>query len=228
MPGEMQITAIRPTQRDVNRATVRVGSPGRAGKVVATLNQSAVQALGLKVGMPWDEALAERVAEAKTSDKAFRDASNRLARRAMSRGMLDEKLRGLGHDEAVRAEALERLEKLGLLDDEGFGRALIREATRSRPAGPRLLRQKLFQKRLNAKLIDRLIAEHEAAQQARDDPDAEAVEFAVKRAATLRRFDAATRRRRLYGQLARRGFNSDTIERAMNAALREVDDGSDA
>ncbi len=220
----LTITAIRPTQRDPNRATVRVGrtradgSPSK-GRVVATLNQREIEALGLSVGLRWDDALAERVAVAATEDKAFRAAMNRLARRAMSTGMIRQKLRELGHDAEVSQRVLDRLDRLGLLDDEAFGRALIREATRSKPAGPRLLRQKLFQKKLDAALIDRLLEEHDAEQRQREDPDAEAIAFAVKRAASLERFDPVTRKRRLYGQLARRGFGPDTIQRALAVAL---------
>ncbi len=219
MNEPMRITAIKPTQRDISRFTIRVGTGKGRGRVVATLNHREIDRLGLAVDQPWDDALEIQVAAAAVNDKAFRAAMNRLARRAMSAGMIRQKLRELGHDEAVRDRVIERLDGLGLIDDEAFGQALIRETTRSKPAGPRLLRQKLFQKKLDSALIDRLLAEHEEAQQTLDDPDAEAIAFAVKRARTLERFDAATQRRRLYGQLARRGFAPGTITRAMAAAL---------
>ena len=222
MPTQPRIVAIRPTQRDPNRATIRVATQeGRKGRVAATLNQTKIHELGLSVGQVWDDALAQRVADAALYDKAFRSAMTRLARRAMSRGMLDDKLRQAGHGDEVRAAVFNRLDDLGLIDDEAFGKALIAETTRSKPAGPRLLRQKLFQKGIDASLIDRLLEDHEQHTAQQDDPHADAIAFARKRAASLARFDDATRRRRLYGQLARRGFDPDTIRAAMDAALSE-------
>lgn len=239
LPDDAVILAIKPTQRDPNRATVRVGSPQltakgtpRKGRVVVTLYRSAIESLGLKVGDRWDPAIAERVGSAGDEDKAFRAASNRLARRAMSAGMIDQKLRELGHAPEIRQAVLVRLDKLGLIDDAAFGRALIRETTRGKPAGPRLLRQKLMTKRLDTALIDRLLTEREAEleQEALDtgeDPDADAIAFAIKRANTMTRLDPQAKRRRLYGQLARRGFGMDTIRRAMDAALSDPDDDSE-
>ncbi|MEM8781404.1 MAG: regulatory protein RecX [Planctomycetota bacterium] len=232
--GEV-ILAIKPTQRDPSRATVRVGSSRltaqgtpRRGRVVVTLYRSAIEALGLSVGDAWDEAIAARLEAAGDEDKAFRAAANRLARRAMSAGMITQKLRELGYAEAVRDAVLTRLDKMGLLDDASYGRALIRETTRGKPAGERLLRQKLRAKWLDGTLIERLLAEHreereQQALQSGDDPNADAIAFARKRAASMARLEPEVRRRRLYGQLARRGFDPDTIRRAMDAALREAE-----
>jgi regulatory protein len=227
------ILAIRPTQRDPNRATVRVGSPKltakgtpRKGRVVVTLNRSAIETLGLRVGDVWDQRLAETLTTAGQEDQAFRAAARRLARRAMSAGMVRQKLRELGHELAAIESAMRRLDRLALLDDAAFGRALIREITRGKPAGDRLLFQKLRSKDLEPALIDQLLAEHrqqreEAAEQTGEDPDADAVAFAIRRAASLQRLEPDVRRRRLYAQLARRGFGVDTIRKAMEAALRD-------
>ena len=54
-----------------------------------------------------------------------------------------------------------------------------------------------------------------------DEQLTSATEFARKRAASLARYDAATRKRRLYGQLARRGFTPDVIRSAMEAVDAE-------
>lgn len=216
MEQPAKITSIRPTARNPQRATVRVGR-----RVVATLAMQRIEALGLAVGETWDEGLAERVAEAATEDQAMRKAMNRLNRRAMSRRDLDRKLRDLDFDEHVRQKVLDRLTELGYLDDEAFGRALIRETQRARAAGPRLLRQKLFQKGLDRTLIDRLLRE---ARDAGEQDDAErATALARQRLAQMQRLDPATRQRRLYGLLARRGFETDAIDAAMQAIRDELE-----
>ncbi|MEM9881723.1 MAG: regulatory protein RecX [Planctomycetota bacterium] len=212
------ITALRPTQRDPMRVTVKVGR-----RSVGTLAQTLADGLGLRPGVVWTEALAASLDDALAYDKAWRAATRGLARRAMSSGMVRQKLRRLDPpaDAATVDRVLERLVELGLLDDEAFGRALIRDVTRAKPAGPALLRQKLYAKGLDQGVIDRLVAEATADDEAQADA---AVAFARKRAASMRKLDAATRDRRLYGQLARRGFTPDDIRRAMAAVRAGGDD----
>lgn len=216
-----QIVGIRPTQRDANRATIRVGveGAGKKPRVVATLTTRIISDMGLHVGQAWTGELARRVEGGVGLDKAMRAAMTRLGRRAMSGWMLRDKLRQLGHEPAVIDQALERLAGLGLLDDERFGRALIREVMARKPAGPALLKQKLFQKGIRGALADRLIAE---ATPDADEQQAAATAFAAKRAAGMMSLDRAVRERRLYGQLARRGFDPDTIRVAIEA-VRQAD-----
>lgn len=222
-PSEV-IVEIRPTQRDTNRATIRVGAPGvvkglkKKPRVVATLTVRLIADMDLRVGQAWTEELARRVEGGVGFDKAMRAAMNRLSRRAMSGWMLRDKLKTLGHGSAVIDEVLERLAELDLLDDEQFGRALVRDTMARKPAGPALLQQKLFQKGIRGVLADRLIAEATA------DGDAQlesAKAFALKRAAGMAHLDQQVRERRLYGQLARRGFDPETIRGAMAWVKRE-------
>ena len=213
-----RITAIKPTQRDPSRYTIRLGR-----KVAATLPISKIESLGIAVGQEWTDTLAEKVAQAAVYDKALRQAMNRLNRRAMSRRDLGRKLKELGYDAAVRDEVLDRLTELNYLDDEAFGRTLIEITLRRKPAGPQLLRQKLYQKGLDASLIERLVSEATDAQ----DLAPGAVELARKKLNTMQRLDPETRRRRLYGLLARRGFNPDTISSVMAELEDELSAGTD-
>ncbi len=213
-----QITAIKPTQRDPGRFTVRVGR-----KVAATLTLSKIEELGLSVGQAWDDALAAKVAQAAVFDKALRQAMNRLNRRAMSRRDLGNKLRDLEYEEPVREAVLDHLTELNYLDDEAYGRALVESTLRRKPAGPQLLRQKLYQKGVDRSLIEKLVSEATDAQ----DLAPGAVELARKKLATMQRVDPETRRRRLYGLLARRGFNPDTISSVMSELADELTQGSE-
>jgi len=217
----LKVVSLTPTQRDPNRAMIRVGTGHGRGKVAATLSTKLLHDLGIHVDQPWTQDLEEQVAEAVLYDKAFRAAMRRLARRAMSTKMVSDKLRELGHTPEVSARVLERLEALEVINDEAFGQALVRDILNRKPAGPQLLKQKLYQKGIAGSLADQLIRE------ATSDHDAQrqsAIDFARKRAKSLARFDAPTRKRRLYGQLARRGFDPDTIR----AAIASVEVGSDS
>lgn len=212
----MEITSIRPTQKNPKRVCIRIGR-----KVVATLAQSKVAELGLHVGQAWDDQLATLVAEASVYDKALRQAMNRLNRRAMSRSDLDFKLKRLDYTQPVREEVLDKLTEMGFLDDEAYARALIEATMRRKPAGPQLLRQKLFQKGIHRSLIERLVGEATDAQ----DLAPGAVDLARKKLRTMQRLDIETRKRRLYGLLARRGFNPDTISSVMAELGDEIEQG---
>jgi len=210
------ITAIKPTQRNPKRVTIRIGR-----KVVATLPMSKVEDLGLAVGQTWDDALAQRVAQAGVYDKALRQAMNRLNRRAMSRRDLDKKLQGLEYEQPVREQVLDRLTEMKFLDDEAYARALIDATLRRKPAGPQLLRQKLYQKGIDRSLIEKLVGEATDAQDLAPD----AADLARKKLRSMQRLDIETRKRRLYGLLARRGFNPDTISSVMAELADELREG---
>ncbi len=214
------VVEIRPTQRDANRATIRVGPPkAKKPRVVATLTTRLIADLGLRVGQAWTPELAKQVEGGVGFDKAIRAAMTRLSRRSMSGWMLAGKLKALGHEPAVIEAVLERLAELDLLDDERFGRALIRDVLSRKPAGPALLKQKLYQKGIRGSLADRLVAEATADGDAQRDS---AVAFARRKAASMADLDKPTRDRRLCGQLARRGFGPDTIRAAMEAVQRDA------
>jgi len=213
-PETPVISAIEPTKRDARRWMVRVGRT-----VKATLQEKRVRELGLEVGQPWSEALAAKVAEAARYDTAMRQAMDRLSRRAMSRSRLLSKLQEKGHDAAVLERVASRLQALGLLDDEAFARSFVRQQLGRQPAGPALLRAKLRRQGVDDSVAERVV------QQATQDPDSQrqaALSLARKRYASLRRFDSATRRRRLFGQLARRGFDSDLIREIMETLDHEA------
>lgn len=198
---------MKPTKRDPDRVSIHVD-----GRFVTTLNTRSVADLGLHVGQTCDTSMLERIEQTASVDKAVKQSLNRLGRRMLSRGQLDRKLRDLGHDGPVREAALDRMTSAGLLDDRAYAEALIRQIKRSRPAGARLLRQKLYEKMIDRKLIDAVLAEQRDPE---GDADA-AAQLARQRAAQLQRLDPVTRQRRIYGLLARRGFDPDTIRSAMN------------
>lgn len=210
------INAIKPQRRDPQRAVIKA-----AGQIVATLTYEMIHELGLAVDQPWTEAMAVKVARAQAYDQCLQAALRRLNRRAMSCSQLRIKLRGLDFYDDVIDRVMERLTRIGLLDDAAFGRALIRDLRRSKPAGPKLASQKLFQKGLDRALIDQLVRETFA----QTDQVRDAVALAQRKAKTLARYDGATQKRRLWSLLVRRGFDHGVIEQALGDMLTDCDDG---
>lgn len=194
--------------RDPARVSIRVGA-----KSMGTLARSRVEELGITPGEAWSDELAERVSVAMELDKAQRYALNALARRPLSEGQMRDKLRQRGHGSAAIEQIVSALVERGYLDDEAFGRSAIEAERARKPAGPQLLRYKLMQKKLSSELIDRLVNE---ADEAYDGVDV-ARQMAEKKLATsaMQKLDPAARKRRLWGQLARRGFGPDVIRSAL-------------
>lgn len=214
-----KITAINPIKRDPQQASIRVGS-----KVAATLSIKSIAELGLKPGRQWNELLAAQVAEAALYDKALRAAMARLNRRAMTRQQLDDKLNRLDFAPAVRQRVLDRLTELDLINDEAIGRELIREIQLRNAAGSRLLQSKLIRQGLDRELVDRLVDEAISKRNPIDD----AMQLALGRMQSMRNLDWVGQKRRLWGLLARRGYDPDTIEAAIQRlpASTQNDDDS--
>ncbi|MEM1213287.1 MAG: regulatory protein RecX [Planctomycetota bacterium] len=212
------ITGLSASSRDPSRLTIKVDR-----KAAGTLPATVIQELGLAIGDEWTPALAARVEDAARDDKAMRFALNSLNRRAVSRYKLDRKLADRDYPHDTRERVLDRLEALGHLDDFALAQSLIRSQTRAKPAGRRLLQQKLFQAGIARDAANRALDER----QQQLDPDAirqQAMDFAQRKLATLARFDAPTQRRRLYGTLARRGFSPDLIHDILDRLPAESQD----
>jgi regulatory protein len=124
-----------------------------------------------------------------------------------------------GEPEADVDAAIERLRANGLLDDADFARQL----TRSKALGAGLSRRRI-QQELSKRGVAREISD-EAIDQVFDEEDvdehASIERVARKKLRMLTKVDDATRKRRLYGFLARRGYDNDDIQRV----LRDVLDG---
>ncbi len=205
---ENRITGLRPTRRDPMRLSIYVG-----GRFIVAMSRKRIEALRLHVDQPWTDPLAEQVEQAAAVDKASRTAMNSLARRAQSRGELADRLRRKGFDEPAVETVLDELTGRGLVDDLAYGRAVMADLVTRKRAGPRLIRHKLFQKKLEAATIDRVVSEAEAQRDLVDD--ARAIARKRLRTAALSKADVPTRKRRLWSLLARRGYDSDVIRSAL-------------
>ncbi len=202
-----EISAIKPLKDDAVRCGIYVGR-----RRVAILMLDQIEYLGLYVGAPWDPDRQQRIAEAALLAKARRDALKLVNRRALGSPQMIEKLTRKGHTlEVAKAVAQELLDKK-FLDDEAYGRTLLENQMR-KPAGRRLLQQKLQQKKLPSAMIKKLVNQADAGRDA--VADARRLAEQKLRGASFRKLDDAGRKRRIWGLLARRGFESQTISEAL-------------
>ena len=142
---------------------------------------------------------------------------------ARSRGVAE--LRRLlirkGEPEADVDAAIERLRAAGVLDDANFARQL----TRSKALGAGLSRRRI-QQELSKRGVAREVSTDAIAEVFEEegvDEDAAIERVARKKLRMLTKVDDATRKRRLYGFLARRGYDSNAIQRVIKVVLNDDD-----
>ena len=141
-----------------------------------------------------------------------------LTVRAHSRAEIEQRLARRGFEAEPVATALDRLERAGLLDDEAFATELAASRTRRGYSASMVGRD------LRSRGVDKSIAARAAA--AASPPDEEA-----ERCVTLARdwvarhpglaYEVAARR--LAGYLARRGYSSGVVARAVASTVERAD-----
>jgi regulatory protein len=212
------ITAIIPSVRKPGRFEVVAG-----GEHIATVSLEAVERLGLSVGKPLDgvhDALLLEGALTSTYDRALA----MLAARARSAAELRRKLVLKGELPEHADSAIGRLAAAGFIDDESFAR----QFARSRAAGAGHSRRRI-QIEIVRKGVPRRVAEEAIATvfvEEDVDEDAIVLETARRKLRTMRSLAPEVQARRLRSFLARRGYGSDSIRRAMEACRAES--GEDA
>lgn len=150
------------------------------------------------------------------ADRAIEAARDRAARLLNQRLRSTAELRASllldGHPAPAVEAVIARLSELGLLDDARFAAAFVRDGVNLRSNGRFRLRRELRAAGVDESLIDQALDEHCPAEVERETVD----ELAAKRAARLRGLPTEVARRRLAGQLERRGFAAELVAAALD------------
>lgn len=206
------VTALHERRAGSSRYIVSID-----GKPAATISSEAIGSLGLRVGLFVDESLAESLREAAGRVEVFDKAITWLAARARSERDLRTRLKLKGATEANVSAAIERLLSLGLLNDEAFARGLAHSRVVGGGVSKRRIGQELQRRGVSRRVADEAI---DATLEEVDlDECGAAQAVAEQRLRSLRALDDATRRRRLYAFLARRGYPHDVIAKVLRSVL---------
>ena len=143
-----------------------------------------------------------------------------LAVRPRSRRELEGRLLQAGFDRGEVADVLERLERVGLIDDAAFARAVAEQGFGVRRSGSRAVRAALAAKDVAAETTASVIDELGG------DEEARALDLARSRLTRLRGIPPERAFARLSGLLGRRGYPPATSRRAARLAL-EVQEAED-
>jgi regulatory protein len=208
------ISGIIPTPRHPGRFDV-IGD----GELIATLSIDIIERLQLAVGRDVS-ALVERIAMEAAQLKVYDRALNMLAFRARSSAELARTLARKGEEKLHVDRAIERLKEQGLLDDAAFAQSFARAKVVGASQSRRRVQQELARKGVARDVSDAaidVVFEEEGV-------DALAIVEAAarKKLRSLAKLEPAVRKRRLYGFLARRGYDGEHIRSAMKVAGEEL------
>lgn len=210
-PGHDEVSRVDVFRGDESRLAIFVGKKRVA--IISITDREIV-----KPGDAWTSDLAERLFDAARTLAATRHALRILGSRAKATEALRRQLVQRGHERLAVDRAIERLLDARLLDDETFAEhaadALVRRGGTARRA---------IESKLRAKGIDGATARAAANNAAQEvDERAEALRLATHRASRMDpRLDRDQKSRRLFGWLARRGFDSSDARYAVENALRD-------
>jgi SOS response regulatory protein OraA/RecX len=186
--------------REVSASTVLVefdGAPWRKIPLVAAARA------GLSVGKRLEREDLRLLGRELRRAEALTKATRMLARRPLSRALLEERLEKKGVAPVALEEAVEVLEQAQYLNDHSYaiGRA---QGLAERGYGDAAIRYVLEQERIDSDLIEEAVASLES-------------ELARAHALAL----ADPDRKRLLARLVRRGFDPDTIEQIFGEEIGE-------
>jgi regulatory protein len=207
------------------RITDLVEDPRRRGRYAVLLDgESAglvsaeiIARLALGVGRAVDEALRAAIAEESLTLATFDRAVAMLALRPHASLELRRKLTRKGESPDRAQAAVDRLLALGALDDAEYARQLARAKVTEKGLSRRRLEQEMYRRGVPREVGDAAIAEVLADETVDASGTLEAI--ARKKLRTLASLDAPARRRRLYGFLARRGYEPDQVREVMERVL---------
>jgi regulatory protein len=208
------ITHILASSKREGRFDIQVG-----GRYFATVSLDTIDRLKLKVGAEVSPELEAAIKHDEAALKTFDRALAMIDFRPRAIKELRRQLLRKGEPEEHIGPAIEKLTRLGILNDTEYARVF----TRVKSNGPGYSRRRISQE-----LSKRGVA-REVAQQAigdaveRDEINEQDTlrRVAEKKLRTLSRYDPDTQKRRLYAFLARRGFASDDIRNVMSRVLAE-------
>ena len=162
-----------------------------------------------------DPADAPRPLDEQRAD-AERLSMRALGRKGVSESELRTMLTGNDLEPDVVEHEIERLTRVGLLDDVALATDLVDRLHDRKGLGRQGVVAELRRRGIGAEAIDAAL---DAAADDEDDEFVRAIELAQKRVGQLRGLDRATAERRLSGFLMRKGYNGGVVRIAVERAL---------
>lgn len=198
----MELTAAEPRRKHLTQLYID-------GEEAVKIDTDTFESSGLKPGDSLTDEELHALIQSSDAHRAKEKALYLLGHRAHSKKELTEKIaRTTQNREAARAAA-DRMEELGLLDDEDYARRYAQELFTRKRWGPLRVKQALREKGIDPELIADLLQEHGGEDAALEN----------MRALLEKKYPAwaedEKERRRAFSALQRLGYPYADIRRAM-------------
>lgn len=159
----------------------------------------------------------EKIAELRAQDErevALQRALKYLDYRPRTEAEIRKYLTDKEVDESVVEEIVQRLRRNNLVNDARFAENWVENRSDFRPRGKRALAYELRQRGISRQAIDQALEDV--------DEDQLAYQAALKQYRKYRRFDWPDFRQKMFGFLARRGFNYQASSEAIERVWKET------
>jgi regulatory protein len=203
------ITAIEPQKNDPERVSVFLDGVFAFG----TSRMIAV-ARKLHTGRELRQDEIETLRHDDEIERALNAALNYLSYRPRSQREIVDYFRQKGTDAELVPAVVQRLERMGLIDDREFAKFWVQNRQTFRPRGTRALRSEMRQKGLETEIIEEALEEI-------DDEEPIAYAVAQKKLRSLQSLDSREFVRRMVAFLQRRGFPYSVCARVAKRVLDE-------
>jgi regulatory protein len=202
-----KITALILQKR--NRQRVNVYLDGEFA-----LGLARIVAAWLQVGQ---EISDEKIAELKSADEKevfYQQSLKFLNYRPRTESEVRQNLKKHKAPEETISYVMERLNRSGLVNDASFAEAWVENRSQLHPRSRRAISFELQQKGVDRQLIDQAVE--------KIDDEEQAYQAALKQSRKLKDLEWQTFRQKLYGFLARRGFNYEVSAPVVTRVWEEI------
>jgi regulatory protein len=207
-----KVTALKVQAKNKNRVNVFLDDEFAFGLV-------KIEAAKLRLGQVLSEADVERIKKSDESESAFEKAMLFISYRPRSESEVRLSLKKKKIEAGLIDEVIERLRRVGLINDESFAQMWVENRSHSKPKGKRALTLELKQKGVARERVEAAVAGTNDEEVAR--------QLAASRAPRLKKLPKLEFRRKLSDYLARRGIDYGIISDVVERAWREFGDGND-
>ncbi len=195
----MKITAIKQQEKQKDRYSIFIDD-----KFAFGLSELGLINSGLRVNQELDREAVGKLKEEAQIDKAYNRTLALLARRPRSEGELRDYLKRKNYDSPTADLILNKLSKVGLVDDRSFARMWVENRRLLKATSLRRLRQELRQKHIADEIVDEVL---------KDDKTAERE---VLRELIERKRARYPDKLKFMQYLARQGYNYDDIKTVLD------------
>jgi len=204
---EPKITALKTQKRNSQRINVYLDEEFAFGL-------SRYAAAWLQLGQELSPEKIKELQDVDAQEVAYQRALNFISYRPRSEAEVRKNLKKHDTPEEVIPEVLDRLRRIGLVDDVQFAQTWVENRSTFRPRGRRALVAELRQKGIGDEAIDEALFDL--------DEDSLAYQAALKQSRKYKGLDWQNFRQKMSAFLARRGFNYGVVKPVIEQVWSEM------